>query len=80
MDYMDLCKLCFIECILIDDGLGVADFAEDYKWHDQLTPGENSALDKDVVALAFNDVALYNSITKQEGALLKFLWRQVLLA
>jgi len=42
MDYMDLCKLCFkdtnIQCILIDDGLGVPGLSEDYRWHNQLTP------------------------------------------
>lgn len=45
MDYMDLCKLCFkdtnIQCILIDDGLGVADLLKDYRWHDQLTPSSS---------------------------------------
>ncbi|KAH7924332.1 amidohydrolase 2 [Leucogyrophana mollusca] len=42
LDYAELCKLCMeptgIQCILIDDGLGgVAELAEDYRWHDQFT-------------------------------------------
>lgn len=42
MNYEDLCQLCFgqanIQCILIDDGLGgVAELAENYRWHDRYT-------------------------------------------
>jgi hypothetical protein len=41
-DYAELCKLCMeptgIQCILFDDGLGgVAEMAEEVKWHDQYT-------------------------------------------
>ncbi|GBE78754.1 hypothetical protein SCP_0116460 [Sparassis crispa] len=41
MDYLELCRLCMtptkIQCILIDDGLGIPDIVYDYKWHDQFT-------------------------------------------
>lgn len=41
MDYDQLCRMCMgptkIQCILIDDGLGVADMVYDYKWHDRYT-------------------------------------------
>ena len=43
MDYEELCRLCFeksrIEVILIDDGLGVREMAEGYRWHDRFTKG-----------------------------------------
>ncbi|KAF8875729.1 amidohydrolase-domain-containing protein [Gymnopilus junonius] len=49
MNYLELCKLCFsdavIDTILIDDGLGgVAEMAEEYKWHDQFTPGRTKRI------------------------------------
>ena len=41
LDYDQLCRLCMeptrIQCILIDDGLGVRDIVYDYKWHDRYT-------------------------------------------
>lgn len=41
LDYDQLCRLCMeptrIQCILIDDGLGVRDMVNDYKWHDRYT-------------------------------------------
>lgn len=42
VDYATLCRLCMqptrIQCLLLDDGLGgVAQYAENYKWHDRLT-------------------------------------------
>ena len=41
LDYDQLCRLCMeptrIQCILIDDGLGVRDMVYDYKWHDRYT-------------------------------------------
>ena len=42
MDYATLCRICMqptrIQCLLLDDGLGgVAQYAENYKWHDGLT-------------------------------------------
>lgn len=41
VDYTDLCKQCMeptgIQCILLDDGLGVPELAADYTWHDQFT-------------------------------------------
>ena len=42
MSYEKLCRICMepshIQCILFDDGLGgVAEFAEDYRWHDKFT-------------------------------------------
>lgn len=42
MSYEQLCRICMepshIQCILVDDGLGgVAEFAEDYRWHDKFT-------------------------------------------
>lgn len=44
MDYEELCRLCFensgIEVILIDDGLGVSEWAEGYQWHDRFTKGK----------------------------------------
>ncbi|OSX56698.1 hypothetical protein POSPLADRAFT_1071895 [Postia placenta MAD-698-R-SB12] len=40
-DYNMLCRMCMaptrIQCILIDDGLGVRDMVYDYKWHDRYT-------------------------------------------
>ncbi|KZT69428.1 hypothetical protein DAEQUDRAFT_745245 [Daedalea quercina L-15889] len=39
LEYDQLCRLCMepthIQCILIDDGLGVRDLVYDYKWHDR---------------------------------------------
>jgi hypothetical protein len=42
ISYAELCKMFMkptsIQCILIDDGLGgVAEYAENYKWHGQFT-------------------------------------------
>lgn len=41
MEYEALCRICMeptnIQCILIDDGLGVRDLVYDYKWHDRFT-------------------------------------------
>lgn len=41
VDYTDLCKQCIeptgIQCILLDDGLGVPEMAAEYTWHDQFT-------------------------------------------
>ena len=41
LEYDQLCRLCMeptkIQCILIDDGLGVRDMVYDYKWHDRYT-------------------------------------------
>ncbi|KAF9463301.1 amidohydrolase 2 [Collybia nuda] len=41
VDYIDLCKQCIkptgIQCILLDDGLGLPELAADYTWHDQFT-------------------------------------------
>lgn len=41
LHYLDLCRKCIeptrIQCILIDDGLGVKDLAEEVQWHDQFT-------------------------------------------
>ncbi|KAF5375423.1 hypothetical protein D9615_008018 [Tricholomella constricta] len=40
-EYADLCRLSFgptgIQCILIDDGLGIRDIMHDVSWHDQFT-------------------------------------------
>lgn len=40
-NYDMLCRMCMgptrIQCILIDDGLGVRDMVYDYKWHDRYT-------------------------------------------
>ncbi|KAF8961620.1 amidohydrolase-domain-containing protein [Flammula alnicola] len=49
MAYTDLCGLCFrdagIHCIFIDDGLGgVKEMAEEYKWHDRLTPARTKRI------------------------------------
>ncbi|KAG6889864.1 hypothetical protein C0992_003760 [Termitomyces sp. T32_za158] len=41
VDYTDLCKRSFgssgIQCILLDDGLGVKEVLQDVSWHDQFT-------------------------------------------
>ncbi|TFY63911.1 hypothetical protein EVJ58_g2956 [Rhodofomes roseus] len=41
LEYDQLCRLCMeptrIQCILIDDGLGVRDLVYEYKWHDRYT-------------------------------------------
>lgn len=41
LDYDELCKIFIeptrIQCMLIDDGLGVKDIAEHYSWHDRFT-------------------------------------------
>lgn len=41
MKYLELCRLFMaptrIQCILIDDGLGVRDIVYEYNWHDQFT-------------------------------------------
>ncbi|KAG6900209.1 hypothetical protein C0993_001474 [Termitomyces sp. T159_Od127] len=41
VDYIDLCRRSFgssgIQCILLDDGLGVKEMLQDIPWHDQFT-------------------------------------------
>jgi hypothetical protein len=49
MPYDALCARAFtqagIHCLLIDDGLGgVKEMAEDYAWHDRLTPGKTKRI------------------------------------
>lgn len=64
MPYDELCRTSMgpakIQCILIDDGLGgVADFAEDYKWHDQFTRSATKRIARVEVIAEVHDHGLY---------------------